>query len=136
MSESSPNSYSLDISMNPKLHTFINELIEYITKKHDEGIIGLDQIKRVIIQQINQSAGEFIKLLSSSQNQTRSQYIWFLRLFYHYGIGIDEDGYKAFELISKAAKDNYPMAKVYVDKYYYNELKWHLKAAEQGNANA
>src|SRR6266542_4116678 len=101
---------------NIQLNIFINELIIFIIKKHDEGIM-LDQIKQVIIQQINQSTGELMKLLS--QNQTESQYIWFLGLFYHYGIGIDKDNNKAFRLFLKAAKDNYSIAQVYLADYYY-----------------
>ncbi len=103
---------------NIQLNIFINELIIFIIKKHDEGI-KFDRIKQVIIQQINQSAGELIKLLS--HNQSRSQYIWFLGIFYHYGIGIDEDNNKAFELFSKAAEDNYSMAQIYLAECYYNE---------------
>src|SRR5687768_9850312 len=79
---------SLQNKQNIQLKVFFNELIIFIIKKHDEGI-GFDRIKQIIIQQINQSTDEFIKLLT--QNQSKPQYIWFLGLFYHYGIGIEKD---------------------------------------------
>ena len=99
---------------------FVNELITFVIKKHDEGI-GFDRIKSVILQQINQTTSEFIKLLS--QNQREPQYIWFLGLFYHYGIGTDEDSNKAFELFLKAAEDNYSIAQVYLAKHYYHQVE-------------
>ncbi len=40
-----------------KLNIFINELIIFTTKKHDDGI-KFDQIKQFIIQQINQNTDE------------------------------------------------------------------------------
>ena len=99
---------------------FVNELITFVIKKHDEGI-GFDRIKSVILQQINQTTSEFIKLLS--QNQREPQYIWFLGLFYNYGIGTDEDSNKAFELFLKAVEDNYSIAQVYLAKHYYHQVE-------------
>src|SRR5688572_24240629 len=86
---------SLQNQKHAQLNLFLNELITFVIKKHDEGI-EFDRIKSVIIQQINQNTSEFIKLLS--QNQNESQHIWFFGLFYHYGIGIDKDSNKALEL--------------------------------------
>jgi len=90
-----------------KLSIIINELIMFTIKKHDDDI-KFDQIKQFIIQQINKNTDEIIEWLS--QNQSKPQYIWFLGLLYHYGIGIDKDNNKAFGLFLKAAKDNYSIA--------------------------
>src|SRR4051812_12321701 len=96
----------------------IDELITFIIKKHDKGNT-FDNIKQIISQQVlqlNQALDKFIKWLSIHQD--KSQYIWFLGLFYYYNIGI-ENNMKAFELFSKAANDDYPIAQVYLAKCYY-----------------
>ena len=51
---------SLKDPENLQLNLFINELIVFILKKHDEGI-EFDLIKRVIIQQIHSYISEPIK---------------------------------------------------------------------------
>ena len=85
--------YSIRV-FNVQLNVFINELIVFIIKKHDEGI-EFDRMKQVVIQQINQITDDLLTSLSRNQNESR--YIWFLGLFYHHGIGIDKDDNRAFE---------------------------------------
>ncbi|GBC03722.1 hypothetical protein RclHR1_05290010 [Rhizophagus clarus] len=96
-------------------------LINYIIKKHDEGIT-FDQVQELIdkkMLQLNQNLSKLIDWLS--KNQDESKYIWFLGLFYYYNFGIEmNNNIKAFELFSKAANNNYLIAQVYLAKYYYD----------------
>src|SRR6266511_2953133 len=91
IAEHDETNFSLPNQEHIQLNMFIDELIIFIIKKHDEGI-DFDQIKQIIIQQINQITGNLIKLLL--QSQSKSQYIWFLGLFYHYNIGLDKNSMK------------------------------------------
>ena len=110
--------YEVNLNLQHQLNVFIDELIIFIIKKHNEGT-KFDRIKKVIIQQISQRIDEFITLLS--KDQRKSQHVWFLGLFYHYGISMDKDGNKAFELFQKASEENYSMAQVYLTKHYDDE---------------
>ncbi|GBC08662.1 hypothetical protein RclHR1_00830013 [Rhizophagus clarus] len=99
-----------------------DELISYIIKKHDGGIT-FDQVQQLIdkkILQSNQNSNNLIDWLS--RNQNKSQYIWFLGLFYYYNINIEENTstVNAFELFLKAANNNYSIAQVYLAKCYYD----------------
>src|SRR5256885_4869394 len=69
---------------------------------------------------------------------------WFLGLFYYYNIGVEESSIKAFELFSKAAENNYPIAQVYLAKCYYDgygincdknmAFEWYQKSANNGSS--
>ncbi|GES98825.1 kinase-like domain-containing protein [Rhizophagus clarus] len=123
---------------------FVDKLITVIIKKHDAGYT-FDQIQELINQkilQLNQITNNLVKWLS--ENQDKLKYIWFFGLFYYYDIGIEENNStKAFELFSKAAVDNYPIAQVYLAKCYNGgygteqnnsyAFNWYQKAAENGS---
>ncbi|GES99200.1 kinase-like domain-containing protein [Rhizophagus clarus] len=99
-----------------------DKLINYIIKKHDDGIT-FDQIQQFIdkkLLQLNQNVNNLIDWLL--KNQDKSKYIWFLGLFYYYNIINTEENIsmKTFELFSKAANNNYPIAQVYLAKCYYD----------------
>ncbi|GBB89765.1 hypothetical protein RclHR1_16560006 [Rhizophagus clarus] len=98
-----------------------DKLISYIIKKHDRGIT-FDQVQQLIskkILQLNQNVNDLIDWLS--KNQDKSQYIWFLGLFYYNNIVIKENNsVKAFELFLKAANNNYSIAQIYLAKCYYD----------------
>ena len=64
----------------------------------------------------NRDPNELINWLI--RNQDKVQYVWFLGLFYYYGIYMEEDSTKVFELFSKASEENYPIAQVYLAKCY------------------
>ncbi|RIA86512.1 hypothetical protein C1645_727075, partial [Glomus cerebriforme] len=133
-----------DLVSNNINNTIIDELIIFIIKKHDKDI-SFDEIKQFINQQIlqlNQAIEKFIKWLS--RNQDKSQYIWFLGLFYYYNIGVKNvNSIKAFELFSKAANNNYAIAQVYLAKCYYDgygteknydlAFDWCKKSVENGS---
>ena len=51
-------------------------------------------------------------------NQTKSQYIFFLGFLYYNGIIVEKNTNEAFKLFSKASENNYPMAQVYLSKCY------------------
>ncbi|POG65135.1 kinase-like domain-containing protein, partial [Rhizophagus irregularis DAOM 181602=DAOM 197198] len=119
----------------------VDKLIAFIIKKHDNGIT-FDQAQQLISKQIlqtNQTTDQLIKWLS--ENQDKTQYIWFLGLFYYYNIGVEDD-IKAFEWFSKAAEDNYSIAQVYLAKCYYDgygttcniklAFHWYQKSVENG----
>ncbi len=109
---------SLESIFNNINNVIIDKLIEYVIKKHDEGIT-FEQIKHLIKQrilQLNQSEDKLLNWLI--KNQDTSQYNWILGLFYYHNIGIDENSNQAFELFLKAAEDNYPMAQVYLARCY------------------
>ena len=121
----------------------VDKLILFVIKKHDRGIT-FDQFEQFIskkILQTNQAADQFIKWLSS--NQDKSKYIWFLGLYYYYNICVKENTFKAFELFSKAANNNYSIAQVYLAKCYYNgygvnynrdmAFYWYKKSVENGS---
>ncbi|CAB4417769.1 unnamed protein product [Rhizophagus irregularis] len=98
----------------------VNRLIAFVIKKHDRGITfyQVQQLIRKQILQTNQVTDQLIKWLL--KNQDKSQYIWFLGFFYYYNIGVEENANRAFEMFSKAADDNCPIAQVYLAKCYYD----------------
>ncbi|PKC00108.1 kinase-like protein [Rhizophagus irregularis] len=121
----------------------LDKIIAYVIEKHDKGAT-FDQVQQLIskhILQINQATDELIKWLL--KNQDKTQHIWFLGLFYYYNIGVEENVIKAFELFSKVADDNYPIAQVYLAKCYYDgygtefnlslAFYWYQKSAENGS---
>ncbi|EXX63092.1 uncharacterized protein OCT59_028502 [Rhizophagus irregularis] len=120
----------------------VNRLIAFVIKKHDRGITfyQVQQLIRKQILQTNQVTDQLIKWLL--KNQDKSQYIWFLGFFYYYNIGVEENASRAFEMFSKAADDNCPIAQVYLAKCYYDgygtnlnknlSFYWYQKSAENG----
>ncbi|GES98899.1 kinase-like domain-containing protein [Rhizophagus clarus] len=110
-----------DLASNKINNIIIDEFIAFLVKKHDKDIT-FGNIKQLISQQIlqlSQATDKLIKWLSNNQDKT--QYIWFLGLFYYFNIGIkDVSSSKAFELFLKAANKNYPIAQVYLAKCYYD----------------
>ncbi|CAB4472920.1 unnamed protein product [Rhizophagus irregularis] len=121
----------------------LDKIISSVIEKHDKGTI-FDHVQQLIsknILQINQATEQLIKWLL--KNQDKTQYIWFLGLFYYYNIGVEENVLKAFELFSKAADDNYSIAQVYLAKCYYDgygtdydlslAFYWYQKSAENGS---
>ncbi|GES98820.1 kinase-like domain-containing protein [Rhizophagus clarus] len=127
--------------------TVADKLINYIIKKHDRGIT-FDQVQELInkkILQLNQNVDDLIDWIS--KNQDKSQYIWFLGLFYYYNIGTIDDNnnnnIKAFELFLKAANNNYSIAQIYLAKCYYDgygtennknlTFYWYQKSVNNGS---
>ena len=99
-------------------NVMVDKLITIIIKKHDKGV-SFDQIKQIINQKIlkfNQEPNELINWLK--RNQDKVQYVWFLGLFYYYGIDMEENGTKGFELFSKASEKNHPISQVYLARCY------------------
>ncbi|GBB87033.1 hypothetical protein RclHR1_01350008 [Rhizophagus clarus] len=123
--------------------SFIDKLITFIIKKHDKSYT-FDQIKQ-LIDQITLQSNQIIRNLINwlTKNQEKPAYNWFFGLFYYYGIGMEENDDKAFELFLKAAENNYPMAQVYLAKCYNDgygakenknlAFNWFQKAAENGS---
>ncbi|PKB97497.1 kinase-like protein [Rhizophagus irregularis] len=109
---------SLESTFNNISNLIVDKLIKIIIKKHDKGYT-FDQIQQLIDQKalrFNQITNNLINWLT--KNQDKSPYIWLFGLFYYYGIEIEENDNKAFELFSKAAKNDYPIAQVYLAKCY------------------
>ncbi|UZO08517.1 uncharacterized protein OCT59_028771 [Rhizophagus irregularis] len=131
---------SFESTVNNINNLLIERLITVIIKKHDKGYT-FDQIEQLIDQktlQFSQITNDLINWLSI--NQDKSEYIWLYGLFYYYGIGIEENDEKAFELFSKAAENNYSIAQVYLAKCYNDgygieknknlAFNWYQKGAE------
>ncbi|CAB5363470.1 unnamed protein product [Rhizophagus irregularis] len=92
----------------------IDKLIDYIIELHDEKSYSFKEVKRIInqsIQNINKSLQ-----VENIKNQTSSKYVFFQGFLYFNAIIEKRDKGKAFELFSKASKDNYPIAQVYLGK--------------------
>ncbi|CAG8495681.1 10829_t:CDS:2 [Rhizophagus irregularis] len=90
----------------------IDKLIDYIIELHDEKSCSFKEVKRIInqsIQNINKSLQ-----VENIKNQTSSKYVFFQGFLYFNAIIEKRDKGKAFELFSKASKDNYPIAQVYL----------------------
>ncbi|GES72661.1 kinase-like domain-containing protein [Rhizophagus clarus] len=139
-SENNSN-YSSDSLSDSINHIFIDELIRFLIKKHNQGV-AFDQIKQLINQQIlklNQNTDNLVNWLL--KNQDDAQYIWFLGLFYYYNIiNTEESSNKAFQLFSEASKANFSLAQVYLANCY-NEgygteknqclaFEWYKKSVE------
>jgi hypothetical protein len=134
------NSENIADNINSKI---ADELIKYVIKKHDRGIT-FDQIKRFISQQLLE-LNHAIEILITwlLKNQSKSQHIYFLGLFYYYNIGVEENSIKAFELFLKASEDNYSIAQVYLAKCYNDgygtecdkklAFNWYKKSVENGS---
>ncbi|GES99064.1 kinase-like domain-containing protein [Rhizophagus clarus] len=131
---------SFESTFNNINNIIVDKLIIVIIKKHDEGY-SFDQIQQLIDQktlQFNQITNNLINWLT--KNQDKSPYMWLFGLFYYYGIGIEENDKKAFELFLKAAENNYSIAQVYLAKCYTDgygteenkdlAFNWFKKAAE------
>ncbi|RGB35179.1 kinase-like domain-containing protein, partial [Rhizophagus diaphanus] len=121
--------------------SFVDKLITFIIKKHDKGST-FDEIQQLIDQITLQSNQIIINDLINwlINNQDKAGYIWLLGLFYYYGIGVEEDDNKAFELFSEAAENNYSIAQIYLAKCYNDgygteenknlSFKWYQRAVE------
>ncbi|PKK71931.1 kinase-like protein [Rhizophagus irregularis] len=112
----------------------IDKLIDYIIELHDEKSYSFKEVKRIInqsIQNINKSLQ-----VENIKNQTSSKYVFFQGFLYFNAIIEKRDKGKAFELFSKASKDNYPIAQVYLGKMRKDPkdaFYWYQKSAENGN---
>ncbi|GBC52592.2 uncharacterized protein OCT59_028773 [Rhizophagus irregularis] len=122
-------------------YSFIDKLITFIIKKHDKGYT-FDQIQQLLDQitlQFDQITNNLI-INWLTKNQDKSAYIWLFGLLYYYGIGIEENDNKSFELFLKAAENNYSIAQVYLAKCYDDgygtevnknlAFNWYQKAVE------
>uniref|UniRef100_U9V817 Protein kinase domain-containing protein n=1 Tax=Rhizophagus irregularis (strain DAOM 181602 / DAOM 197198 / MUCL 43194) TaxID=747089 RepID=U9V817_RHIID len=122
-------------------YSFIDKLITFIIKKHDKGYT-FDQIQQLLDQitlQFDQITNNLI-INWLTKNQDKSAYIWLFGLLYYYGIGIEENDDKSFELFLKAAENNYSIAQVYLAKCYNDgygtevnknlAFNWYQKGAE------
>ncbi|CAB4387584.1 unnamed protein product [Rhizophagus irregularis] len=124
--------------------SFVDKLITFIIEKHDKGYT-FDQIQQLIDQITLQSNQIIINDLINwlINNQDKADYIWLFGLFYYYGIGVEEDDNKAFELFSEAAENNYSIAQIYLAKCYNDgygteenknlSFKWYQRAVENKN---
>ena len=87
----------------------------------------------------NQEAADIFKILAE-KDHVKAQYE--LGYCYMHGLGVNEDKIKAFELIKKAAEQDYNIALVFLagfyesDKNYSKALECYNKAAELGDDNA
>ncbi|CAI2179428.1 11556_t:CDS:2 [Funneliformis geosporum] len=118
----------------------IDELIKIIIEKHNRGIT-FDKVQQFVNQQIsqmNQNINEIIKWLS--ENQVKSQYIWFLGLFHYYYINTEENKSNGYHLFLKSSEENFSLAQVYLAQCFNDghgieqnhdlAFKWYQKAAE------
>ncbi|CAB4376365.1 unnamed protein product [Rhizophagus irregularis] len=142
------NNLLINITDSDDIEKIIDKLIDHLIKLHDEfgyGFAGVKQIIEQNIQDINQPLLDDI-LDWLIKNQTSSKYIFFRGFLYFNGIIVKRNGDKAFALFSKASKDNYFMAQVYLGNYYYfgtgtekdfgKSVEWYEKSAEQGHSSA
>ncbi|PKC10699.1 HCP-like protein [Rhizophagus irregularis] len=112
----------------------IDKLIDYIIELHDEKSCSFKEVKRIINQSI-QSINKSLQV-ENIKNQTSSKYGFFQGFLYFNAIIEKRDKGKAFELFSKASKDNYPIAQVYLGKMRKDPkdaFYWYQKSAENGN---
>ncbi|RIA81104.1 kinase-like domain-containing protein [Glomus cerebriforme] len=135
---------SFETAINNINNIIVDKLIEFIIKKHNEGII-FDHIQPLIEEHIlrfDQSSNKIIDWLL--KNQVKPQHIYLLGVFYYYNIGnINENDSKAFGLFSQASKDNYSIAQVYLGKCYEDgygvecnkdlAFNWYQKSVENGS---
>ncbi|GBC38023.2 kinase-like domain-containing protein [Rhizophagus irregularis DAOM 181602=DAOM 197198] len=121
----------IDITDSDDVGKIIDKLIDHLIKLHDElgyGFAGAKQIIEQNIKYINQPLDDILDWLND--NQISSKYIFFHGFLYFNGIIVKGDEDKAFASFSKASKDNYSMAQVYLCKWYENNEKDDLKAFE------
>ncbi|CAB4479524.1 unnamed protein product [Rhizophagus irregularis] len=115
------NNLSLNLTgLTNNVEKIIDKLIEHLIRMHDEWGYTIIETKEIINQNIqNISKSLQIKIFDwLIKNQTSSRYIFFHGFLYFNEIIVKRDKGKAFELFSKASKDNYPIAQVYLGKMY------------------
>ncbi|PKY20615.1 kinase-like protein [Rhizophagus irregularis] len=133
------NNLSLNLTgLTNNVEKIIDKLIEHLIRMHDEWGYTIIETKEIINQNIqNISKSLQIKIFDwLIKNQTSSRYIFFHGFLYFNEIIVKRDKGKAFELFSKASKDNYPIAQVYLGKMYKDpkdSFYWYQKSAENGN---
>ncbi|PKC10703.1 kinase-like protein [Rhizophagus irregularis] len=131
------NNLLIDVTDSDDVGKIIDKLIDHLIKLHDElgyGFAGAKQIIEQNIKFINQPLDDILDWLND--NQISSKYIFFHGFLYFNGIIVKGDEDKAFASFSKASKDNYSMAQVYLCKLYKDPKKafyWYQKSAENGN---
>ncbi|CAB4433706.1 unnamed protein product [Rhizophagus irregularis] len=117
----------------------VDKLIDHLIRMHDE-LCYLPTEAREIINQNLQDLDKFLQIKIFDwliRNQTSSKYIFFRGFLYYNGIIIiEKDEDKAFGLFSKASKDNYPIAQLYLGKLHKDPKKafyWYQKSVENGS---
>ncbi|CAB4492072.1 unnamed protein product [Rhizophagus irregularis] len=112
------NNLLINITDSDDIENIIDKLIDHLIKLHDEFGYGLAGVKQIIeqnIQYINQPLLDNI-LDWLIKNQISSKYIFFHGFLYFNGIIVKRNEDKAFALFSKASKNNYFMAQVYLEE--------------------
>src|SRR6266542_3607400 len=122
------------------INILIDKLIILLIKIQDEGK-DYDETNQFINKCItlsNQSIDEIFNWLKEKQNE--SKYIFFLGFFYYNNLSLEENNDEGFKSFLKAAKDNYPIAQVYLGICYHEgfgteindglAFNWMQKAAE------
>src|ERR1043165_3352842 len=61
----------------------VDKLIKVIIKKHDQGIMNFDQIHQFIHQRMSTLKQDNKLVNWLLKNQDKSQYVWFLGLYYY-----------------------------------------------------
>ncbi|GBB84536.1 hypothetical protein RclHR1_01110021 [Rhizophagus clarus] len=101
------------------INILVDKLITLLIKTQDEGNY-LNETKYFInhcISLSNQTLNDIFEWLK--ENQTKSPHIFFLGFFYYNEFILEEKNEnKAFNLILKAAKDDYPIAQMYLSSFY------------------
>ncbi|GES81544.1 kinase-like domain-containing protein [Rhizophagus clarus] len=140
------NNLLLDLTdLTDNVETIVDKLIDHLIRMHDElSYIPIDT-KEIIDQNIQNLNKPLQNKISDwlIKNQISSKYIFFRGFLYYSGIIVKKNEDKAFGLFSKASKDNYSIAQIYLGKCYENgngiekddskAFEWYEKAAKNGN---
>ncbi|CAB5363462.1 unnamed protein product [Rhizophagus irregularis] len=113
----------------------IDQLIDHLMRMHDEMGYSFMETKQAIDQNIKNINRPLLDKIFDRliKNQTSSRYIFFHGFLYFNEIIVKRDNSKAFELFSKALKDNCPIVQVYLGKmckdpkdsfYWTSSLFW------------
>ncbi|CAB4396348.1 unnamed protein product [Rhizophagus irregularis] len=116
----------------------IDQLIDHLMRMHDEMGYSFMETKQAIDQNIKNINRPLLDKIFDRliKNQTSSRYIFFHGFLYFNEIIVKRDNSKAFELFSKALKDNCPIVQVYLGKMCKDpkdSFYWYQKSAENGN---
>ncbi len=104
------------IDLKDSVEIVIDKLIILLIKIQDKKGYNFAKTSQFISQCINLAQRKISDWLID--NQTESQYIFFLGFLYYNGIIVEKNANEAFKLFSKASEDNYSMAQVYLSKCY------------------
>jgi TPR repeat protein len=120
------------------IEKIINKLIDHLIRMHDEWGYILIETKEIIYRNIESISRPLqIQIFDwLIKNKTSSKYIFFCGFLYYNGIIVNRDEDKAFGLLLKASKNNYPIAQVYLGKLYKEPktaFYWYQKSAKNGN---